>query len=301
MIHEFALDPSLLNNWDRFRYLTGKFGISEGRLIARYPKHWKRMVYAALNNIGEVERKRIVEWLMRIDDKMQTRVHEWNNNVDWLRNAQDEHCRQPFHAILAQENPSAHSCVLTYDELDDSTPRWTIQREKVVTREAQQLATEVSPLLRNAKTIIFIDPHFEPWKHRLTKTLKAFLEVCLIGRISSKPARVEFHTKSKPEQNNFAEECQRHLPQKIPIGISVKIVRWQERTGGEGLHNRYILTERGGIRLAWGLDEGGSAQTDDLSLLESDVYTIRWHQYCGNRPAFDLVDIVVIHGMRILP
>jgi hypothetical protein len=42
------LKPSLLNNWKDFRYFTEKFGIAQGRLISRYPKRWKRMVYESL-------------------------------------------------------------------------------------------------------------------------------------------------------------------------------------------------------------------------------------------------------------
>lgn len=76
----------------------------------------------------------------------------------------------------------------------------------------------------------------------------------------------------------------------MPTGVSVCIKRWQERAGGEGIHNRYVLTKRGGIRFAWGLDEGDPEQTDDVSLLEYAVYRQRWDQYCGEHPAFDLID-----------
>jgi len=53
--------------------------------------------------------------------------------------------------------------------------------------------------------------------------------------------------------------------------------------------------------LAWGLDEGSQAQTDDISLLEPGVFNTRWDQYCGDQPAFDRVDEVMISGTRMLP
>lgn len=301
MIHEFALDPSLLSNWEQFRYLTEKFGISQGRLISRYPKRWKKMVYEGLSGTGEIERKRIEERLRRIDDKMQARDHRWNNDVHWLSNAQEEHGRQPFHAIIAHTNPSIHEKVLTYDDLDEGTPLWTIEREKIVFRNASLLAAAVSPLLCSAKSIIFVDPHFDPYKARVRNTLTTFLKACLTGRVGSMPERVEFHTAYEPKITDFAAECHRQLPQRIPVGMFLRIVRWQERTGGDGLHNRYILTERGGVRLAWGLDEGNPAQTDDLSLLDSSVYDARWYQYCSDQPAFDFVDELMIDGTRVLP
>src|SRR5215475_10033311 len=102
MIYEYALEPVLLSNWKDFRYFTEKFGVAQGRLISRYPKRWKKMVYEALVGCGEIERKRIEDRLQTIDDRMVKRQHEWNSQQDWLPNAGAEHARRPFHAILAK-------------------------------------------------------------------------------------------------------------------------------------------------------------------------------------------------------
>jgi len=301
MIHEFALDPGLLSNFERFRYLTEKFGVCQGRLISRYPRRWKALVYEALIDVGEVERKRIEVKLQGIDDKMQARNHQWDNNLRWLPNAEREHDRFPFHAIITNENPNARNHVLAYDELDENAPLWSIEREIVVARDASLLASAVAPLLRAAKSVIFIDPHFDPYKTRVRNTIKTLLEACLVGRSGQNLERVEFHAAFRPEIVDFAGECQRQLPQRIPVGTSLKVIRWRERAGSDGLHNRYILTERGGVRLAWGLDEGNPAQTDDISLLEPGLYRVRWAQYCGNQPAFDFVDDLIVVGTRLLP
>ncbi len=303
MIHEFAVDPALLNNWERFRYLTEKFGVCHGRLISRFPKRWKAMVYDGLNSVGEIERKKIEIYLGRIDEKMQVRAQpaKWDSAKSWLPNAEEEHARQSFHAIVAGANPRKNDRVLTYDDLSEDTPLWAVPREKVVFRDAISLADAVSPILRIAKNVILVDPHFDPYKPRARNTLAAFLEACLGGRIDRSLPRVEFHTAFKPAILDFSGECQRQLPTRIPHGMSLKVVRWRERGDGDGLHNRYILTERGGVRLAWGLDEGNSAQTDDLSLLEPDVYGTRWNQYCGDQSAFDRVDDIVISGTRAWP
>ncbi|WP_300335245.1 hypothetical protein [Accumulibacter sp.] len=301
MIHEFALDPGLLDDWERFRYLTEKFSVCQGRLISRYPKRWKAMVYEAASEASDIERKRIEVRLQGIDDKMLPRTHQWDGNQGWLVNAECEHGRQPFHAIIAHTNPQDHDWILACDDLDEVTPRWAIERERIVSRDAAALAAAVSPIVRAAKSVIFIDPHFDPYKARVRNTLKAFLEACFPRRVGLAMERVEFHTAFKPEVIDFVKECQRQLPQRIPTGVSLRIVRWRERVGGEGLHNRYILTERGGVRLAWGLDEGGHAQTDDLSLLEPTLYGARWGQYCSEQPAFDFVDDLVVVGTRVLP
>ena len=115
-------------------------------------------------------------------------------------------------------------------------------------------------------------------------------------RVNLKLERIEFHTEFKPQIQDFSGECKRQLPQKIPAGISLRIVRWKERNQGDGLHNRYILTDRGGIRMAWGLDEGHPGQTDDISLLKPSIYKERWKQYCEEPTAFEFVDECHIQG-----
>lgn len=303
MIYELAVEPGMLNTWERFRYVTEKFGISNGRLISRYPKRWKALVYESLKDATALERKRIEVKLQNIDDKMQSRTHEWDTGLDWLLNAETEHGKRPFHAILATSNARRHRDVIAYSDLDESVAPWKVEREKVVQRSASALAAEVAPLLRIARDIVFIDKHFDPYKPRVRNTLRAFLEVCLTGRPADlKIQRLEFHTLFRPEIYDFVGECRRQLPGRIPIGVSLRIVRWRERLAGEGMHNRYILTERGGVRLAWGLDEGVAAQTDDISLLEENVFSARWKQYCSNQPAFDCEpgDDFEVVGNRVL-
>jgi hypothetical protein len=294
--HEYALEPALLGSRARFRYLTEKFGVSQGRLISRYPKRWKAQVYDGLGACSEIERKRIEERLARLDDRMMTRDSTWDGAMDWLSNAEAENARHEFHAIVAGANPRGNASVLLADELDEETPRWNVGRGIAVPREAALLANAIAPLLQIARTIVFIDPHFDPYRARSRATLAEFLARAR-GRANGVPIeRVEFHTRFNEGNAGFDAECRRQLPQRIPAGVNVRFVRWRERAGGEGLHNRYVLTERGGVSLAWGLDEGAAAQTDDLILLDEPHFRTRWDQYCGANPAFELAAEILIEG-----
>jgi hypothetical protein len=79
---------------------------------------------------------------------------------------------------------------------------------------------------------------------------------------------------------------------RLPSGISVEFVRWRQRDGGEKLHNRYVLTDLGGMALGIGLDAGGAGETDDLLLLllPRAQYERRWAQYVAYDGAFERVD-----------
>ena len=65
------------------------------------------------------------------------------------------------------------------------------------------------------------------------------------------------------------------------------MVRLRERDGGERLHNRYILTDLGGVIFGVGLDEGDEGSMDDIHLLARTQYDERWRQYGSEAPAFD--------------
>ncbi len=122
MIHEYALEPELVASWVNRgvgRYFIEKFGLGQPRIVSRYPRRWKRLVWGAFASDNDVERKRMEELLERLSETMvKRRDGRWDASAPWLDNAQDEHSRVPFHAILARSNPRAHPQVLIAEELD---------------------------------------------------------------------------------------------------------------------------------------------------------------------------------------
>lgn len=60
------------------------------------------------------------------------------------------------------------------------------------------------------------------------------------------------------------------------------------------LHNRYILTDVGGVQFGVGLDEGDPGMTDDVVLLEANVFNRRLQDFAGPAYAFDIEGQVTI-------
>lgn len=299
MIHEYALEPKLLNNWKDFRYFTEKFGFAQGRLISRYPKRWKRMVYCSLDDgkCTPMERKRIEERLKNLDDCMLPRCHEWCPDKDWLLNAEAEHNRIPFRAVLAKENPRGHGFVLKGDDLEDSHPLFHVQQTPITPRSPHEMTALVSPILQSAKEVLFVDPHFGPENKRHLETIGSFLAALVKGRLIKSLRRVEIHTRVKAPAEFFQTEARKNLPRLTPKALTVRLIRWNERTSGEQLHNRYILTDRGGVRVGVGLDRGKRGQTDEIERLGEETHQLRWKQYTSDS-AFDRVDEIEIVGTR---
>ena len=298
MIYEFAVEPSLLCNWAQFNHLIEKFGFQQGRLISRCPTRWENAVKEVLKtaNVTVMQRQKMIEILANIDHKMVARDVQWLLNLDWLENAERAHAKHAFHAILANKNPRNHGFVLPYEDLTEDNALWATQSQRVVQRQAAEMARTLLPVFRIAVRLVFIDPNFDPCKAPAMRALKAYLRQC---RTISPYPQIEYHTKFNPGNTLFKSKCM-ELESSIPVGQKITMICWENQniTGKprDGMHNRYVLTNRGGLSLGWGLDEGKVGQTDDVIILTQDVYKERWEQYCGTTPAFTKTLAFPING-----
>ena len=292
MIYEFALEPELVATWtDRpvCAYFKQSFGFGQGRVVSRFPKRWKRLVWEAYDGTDEFGRKRLEELLVHLSERMVKRSNiNWEAPASWIENAEREHERRLFHAILSRVNPRNHAHVLTESDIyEDSATRWDVKRGLTVGRNAAEMAEVVAPMLKCSSVVIFVDPYFRPGHPRYLGPFAAFLERIADRRPGGEPDRIEVHASTKYECTEvfFRRECTRKFQRWIPNGMPVRVRRLRERQGGEQLHNRYILTDLGGVAFGTGLDDGGEGATDDITLLERDQYELRWSQYDGDPPA----------------
>jgi hypothetical protein len=297
MLKEYALQPELLSSWPVFRYLSDKFGYGHGRVIARYPKRWERMVYESLGNCMPVEKQKIVEGLVRLKSTLYPRHHEWNKDKVWLDNALEEHNTRPFCAIIARNNPNNIVDIICEVDLDETEPRWCAETQRHIERTATEMAACAELLLRYAREILFIDPHFHPNAMRFKRPLKAFLQVVAQRHASIPVKRIEIHTghESTGPKAFFDAECKKHLPSLIPRGMKIQLIRWDQNH----LHNRFILTEHGGLKFATGLDDhNGSANTHDIvDLLEPELRKKTWEEYQRDSSRFPRIeDDLIVEG-----
>lgn len=313
MIHEYALEPELVATWtDRHAclYFKDKFGLGKERVVSRYPKRWKSLVWKSFDCTDDFARKRLEELLARLSEQMVRRSDDqWDGeSTSWLENAEREHEKRPFHAIVARTNPKSHAHVLTESEIDDdSATRWTVRRGRSIKRNAVEMADAMAPLLRCSSDVIFVDPYFRLGPQRWRHPFKAFLERMVHQRPGEMPTRIEVHTSGKVTDSEtkklFRGECDTKLHQCVPKGMKVLVRRLKKKQDGEQFHNRYILTDLGGVAFGSGLDEGNEGETDDITLMDRDQYQLRWSQYGGNPPAeFEQGgDPIEVVGTRELP
>ncbi|UCF89804.1 MAG: hypothetical protein JSW39_16015 [Desulfobacterales bacterium] len=318
MIYEFALEPALVARWhDRNRYLffDEKFGLRARRVVAAYPRNWKRLVWEAFGKSpaagDQNAQMRMTELIQHLSQNSVRRPSTFPEIPSWLARAEAEHSERPFRAIIATINPRNRSFVITDRELvETGHALWNIPDGYPTPRNAAEIANAVLPLMQLCRHAVIIEPYFDPGKQRFRRTLAAILATCGKNVCGLKTVQVELHTsidrffedwergefRDLNEETKvyqyYASECRSRIPSLVPKGVEFRVIVWKRRTDGEKLHNRYLLTNIYGVIFGTGSDESenpDSKESDDIVLLEEGQYLMRYKQYTGTPPAFDRV------------
>ena len=111
MVYEYALEPELVASWSDYRKyqpFADKFGFEAGRIVSHYPGHWEELVKAAFRDSRPrprpLEKKRLMELLTKTFRRpaVDRSGCPWDRDRTWRENAEEEHSRRPFHAILVR-------------------------------------------------------------------------------------------------------------------------------------------------------------------------------------------------------
>lgn len=297
MLREYAVEPHAIgSDWNTFRYLIEKFGFDRGRLISRFPKRWLRDVYSASAGFTDLQRKYLEEMLAQAKKyKVVPSGRPYDPSLGgWLDNALAQHGVAPFHAIISEVNATGQEVVLKAADVDDLTPLMISPHTWEVARVGTVLADAISPMLRAARTLLFVDPYFDIREARYQETLQACLEIVQSNNAGG--TRCEIHYRdhdTRPPPEIVERQAHRWLDGIIPDGMSIALFAWQEKAGGEDFHARYLLSDVGGI----GVDAGFSAEGDHqkvlLGLLALDFAQAKMEDFERGSSVYDLVEPVL--------
>ena len=273
MIYEFALEPELVARWhDRKEHLffDEKFGIRPRRIVSAYPKNWKKLVWAAfrrgLSSDDQNAQMRMTELIQHLWQNCVRRPSTFSETTIWLERAEKEHAERPFRAIVATTNPREQQFVIKADRLiENGHSLWNIPDTPSTPRTAEQIAQALSAGIMLCRHAILVDPYFDPNKLRFRKTLKSILATCEKNVCGLERLAIELHTsidrffqgwdqgvsrnpaEEKRVYEKFVTDCKNKLPALMDPGINLKVVIWKQKSNGEKLHNRYLLTNTFGF------------------------------------------------------
>lgn len=278
MIKEIALDPCVFAQWPHHLALRDSFGVEKGRVISAFSKKWRGLVREEVRRleaegaIGPVKARTI---LQRLDVPpacwMVTTKAGYDGNKGWHLNAAD--AWQSFDAIVSSkeiESPNAIFADEDQDYLND--PRFGAETQRTIQRRRGPIVDCVWPLLRHSTVVKLVEPHFNPNKPRFRNVLDTLLD-----RLHSEGSgirKIELHVRHPEDQRPDDSDAPRftipdlrkHLRPLVRSGWSLHIHLWSRDR--EKMHPRYLLTDRGGIQIDHGWDEGQhDTETTPIMLL----------------------------------
>lgn len=287
MLYEYAVEPACLSEWHNFRYLLENFGVSHGRLISQFPKDWPRKVFDACTSFSFRQRQQLQIELDRIKKHALVRSDRVCQKATWLESAIEQHAvGKPFHAIIVKEAEGKPDYVLRADDLSNNNKLWKTKREDKIARTPTDLGNAIRHLLCMSDRILFVDKMYHPAKSRWQETLIHFIKIASEGRT---PPSFEYHCEIDNDSlgKNAAQRIMDYqligdkmLKPDLPTGTSIRLHRWTKWTDkSDFFHARYILTDRGGVRIDWGLDSGKPGQNTDVSLLDDEMWAQTWELF----------------------
>lgn len=273
MLSEYAVEPAAIgSDWRTFKDLIDRFGADKGRLISRLPAKWERKVIQAAREAGvpDVRMTDIVERLRDSKHKVVDFNRTYDHDADWLGNALREHANRPFKAIICDAGRTACAEAMQPDDCSDGHPLFGAVTSCDVIRTEDEIAGALYTITAVSKEVDIVDPFFD-----LRPTEGNYLAplVCLLTRLaggfgSSKAIRIHFRDhNSRPPPALLARDGAAQVKGLLPPGYCLELYAWSQIRGGEDFHDRFVLTDLGGIMIGAGLSADGPTESAAFTLL----------------------------------
>lgn len=273
MLSEYAVEPAAIGaDWRTFKDLIDRFGTDKARLISRFPTNWEKKVIQAAKAAGvpDVRMSSIVERLRFSQHKIVDFNRAYDYAADWINNALREHASRPFKAIICDAGKPACAETMEPDDCSDTHALFGAPTSRDVTRTANQIADALHTITAVSKEVDIVDPYFDlrPRKGNYLATL-----VSLLARLAGEPGqtkaiRIHFRDHdTRPSAEILARDGSTQVTGLLPPGYSIELYAWSEKHGGEDFHDRYVLTDLGGIMIGAGLSADGPGESTAFTLL----------------------------------
>jgi hypothetical protein len=288
MLYHYAVDPETLFAKNGLWNHHAAFGIASGRVIADVGgENWRQMAQqhlsAIYHEIGTQGLRKMDEWLCNLAKSGTYRRRHLDVGLpesgDWISTVRTANQRSPFRAIVSNSGERFLNAenVISKAAVDLGDERWNVQRGVTIKRQVQSIASALTPLAQISQDLLFVEPFFA----KRTEAFGAIAKIIADAENAVYPLRhVEVHTELKDGQTQASgiQSIRDSFPMlfrkyKNSMNMPRLKVLFRKR-----LHDRFLLTELGGIKLSAGFDEAKKPD-QDADLLTGQQWLHRWIEY----------------------
>ncbi|MEC4723541.1 hypothetical protein RY831_30840 [Noviherbaspirillum sp. CPCC 100848] len=284
MNEQFGIEPCSFTSARDLRRVLEKFGFTEGRFLAEYPRMWVKMVKQQLDTLPGLERAKAIETLRIYHNSISPSTLQYNEEKTWASNAKSRvEEANLVQAFTARANKQ--SDMPTIDDLSEET--LCDSRMITINGSAIELASVASALIRRSTELWLIDPYLDVLRPKRLSVLKAMLHIAVQQK---KYRRFIIMSRAKTGDYNTASikgPMTRFLGSGTPnVGITIRLV--DDSNNLNEMHARYLLSMDGGL---W-YDKGFIEETRRVPVhtLSTNEHKSLCDLYIGGEHGYKVID-----------
>lgn len=288
MLVEHLIEPEFLLKVAESRRdskdLVREFTLPSPRVAGNFPKlkNFRRQVLRGQSvDASDHERMRLEELLRLLGERRVERDQDYDGAIDFQHNLRvvEEHTFRGVH-LIAERNPAIDltSEIISITDfrhgLDPSVSQLS------VTKLAEDLCNALREFVRLSCSITLVDPFFGT-KPQTWKTFLLLLEASIESAPSAGKTFHVLFDGSKATGRScryLADTLKRERPDLVKefSDITFKDIR---ENGNSAVHNRYLMSELGGVSIGHGFEESNERESDDVTVLDKAVYQKRFAEF----------------------
>ncbi len=248
VLAEFAVNPACICSSADVSLCQKVFGFEHGAVISDFPNGWYKNIRERAKQMQEPDRENFLGKLLLLRERAVARVRPSVAGGSWLEQALASNAAHQFHAII--DEVESANCRGYAAAMDDENLRSGL-RENKVPRNATDLIKSFWPLVVSSDRFSIVDPFIKP-----DHAHKNFLRELVAARRSVNRSllyldlHMEFDDdpREKRDGSLASKAAFRSWANDVGENLVFTLHWWMDGGVGE-LHPRYLITERGGVRL----------------------------------------------------
>lgn len=259
MLYEYAVDPSLLSDIHNCRTIFDNFRPERGKLIADVPRKWQREAFQAVNGIPATQcrpvmRKTLKKNLERLlKDALCANRHMpyWDRSKQtWLEHVLASQGCHSYAAVISAYKTQQPVPTYALPELFLNAPDcWNASSQASVARNAKAIVDALMPLFRISREFTLIDMHLYPGSKRYRVVIAEILRRTTEFNFGRGANKITLHVSD--HRRDMQSSLEQHHFNDMPAGLTLDCFAWPKSIE----HDRFALTDLGGVQLGQGFDE----------------------------------------------
>lgn len=299
MLAEHFIEPEFLlkiaSTRRNYKDFLREFSVQSPRVVGevqKYNKFRSATLQAQPLAVAESEKGRLEELLNFIHEHcLVNRDFQYNTDDCVLDNFKAAHAQFNSDYFCLTQKPSEQLegiQILCSTDVDDGFDE--IPRQRAVEKTLESILVAVNSFLKLSTDITFVEPYFS-LRPQMMNPIVSYLKTAVQhSPVAEKHAKVIFRGgDDAPTAEHLLNQLKDKLEGDFNKFDTFSVLAIEEKVKGEKIHNRYMISELGAIDWGIGLDCQDEGVFDDISLLESEGYNLRYRQYAELK-GFKVID-----------